>query len=191
MVALMLAPASPARAATVWEVRPFIGATFGGGTTLALGASGRRHLMFGGGAALLGDVIGIDVDFGHSPGFFKSEGFDLVTGPVVTGSRVTTLTGNVVVGVPRSRTAYTLRPYLVGGFGLMRARIDDFFGLGITMKRPAIDVGGGVTGLVSNRAGLSWELRYFRSVSGENRGLSIGPERLSFWRANMAVVVRL
>jgi hypothetical protein len=189
---VVLALPLPARAALEWQVRPFIGATFGGDTTLILGEAGRRHVMFGGGAALLGDVVGIDVDFGHSPGFFKSEGTDLVAGPLITGSRVTTLTGNVVVGLPRSRTAYTLRPYVVGGLGFMRARIDDVFdALSVTMTQPAVDVGGGVTGFVSNRAGLSWELRYFRSLGGTDRGLSIGPEQLSFWRANMAVIVRL
>ena len=32
---------------------------------------------------------------------------------------------------------------------------------------PAIDVGGGVTGFVTNRVGVSWDVRYFRSVAGQ------------------------
>jgi len=33
-------------------------------------------------------------------------------------------------------------------------------------------------------------VRHFRSVGGKARDLSIGRERLSFWRANMALVFR-
>jgi hypothetical protein len=55
---------------------------------------------------------------------------------------------------------------------------------------PAITVGGGITGFLTPRVGLSWELRKFRSFGGETTGLSIGPEQVSFWRASMAVVFR-
>ena len=41
---------------------------------------------------------------------------------LVSKSSVLTFTGNVIVGLPRRATEYTLRPYFVGGFGLMRAR---------------------------------------------------------------------
>ena len=56
-----------------------------------------------------------------------------------------------------------------------------------------MDVGGGVNGFLSERVGLSWEARYFRSVGGKPlRGFSVdpGPEQLSFWRASMALVIR-
>jgi len=57
---------------------------------------------------------------------------------------------------------------------------------------PAMDLGGGVTGFLSNRLGLSWDVRYFRSLGPE--GLEpiaeAGTERLSFWRASMALAVR-
>ena len=52
-------------------------------------------------------------------------------------------------------------------------------------------VGGGVTGFLSDRIGLGWEARWFRSLSGSSRGLSLGNEQVSFWRANMAVVIRI
>ena len=78
----------------------------------------------------------------------------------------------------------------------MRARIDDFLSaLPVTSSLPAMDVGGGVNGFLSERVGLSWEARYFRSVGGKPlRGVSVDPEeaseRLSFWRASMALVIR-
>jgi hypothetical protein len=42
--------------------------------------------------------------------------------------------------------------------------------------------------------GLSWDARYFRSVGGKLRGVSIDPEeaseQLSFWRVSVALVIR-
>ena len=108
-------------------------------------------------------MIGIDVDFGHAPGFFQSGDQELVL-----GSSAMTLTGNVVLTPPRRLTEYTLGPYFVVGAGLMHARIDDFFDvLPVASTLPAMDVGGGVNGFLSDRIGLSWEARYFRSVGGK------------------------
>ena len=59
----------------------------------------------------------------------------------------------------------------------------------------AIDVGGGATGFFNERVGVAWDLRYFRSVGGEVTGDTIITtdglaKQLSFWRANMALVLR-
>ena len=99
---------------------------------------------------------------------------------------MTTLTGNVTVALPKRLVEYTLRPYFVGGAGLMTVRIDQFNNLfDISKNLNAIDVGGGVTGFLTNRIGLNWEVRHFRSI-----GESQGPPELSFWRANMALAIR-
>ena len=57
---------------------------------------------------------------------------------------------------------------------------------------PAVDVGVGVVGFITNRFGVSWDVRRFQSVGSHrtNRGVSFGDQRLSFWRANMAVAIR-
>ena len=75
----------------------------------------------------------------------------------------------------------------------MRAKQDPLAAGALKISRtlPAMDFGGGVTGFLTDRIGLSWEARYFRSTSGGTEGVSLGPERLSFWRASMAVAVRL
>ena len=193
VLALTLLLLSPAETWAEWQIRPFLGVTFAGGTTLVdlAHAAGSPNIVVGVNGALLGDVIGIDVDFGHAPGFFESGDSHLVQ-----RSSVTTLTGNVVIAPPRHLTEYTLGPYFVVGAGLMRARSDDFFGLlSVASTMPAMDVGGGANGFLSDRIGLSWDARYFWSVGGkEVRGLSLGPqqvsEQLSFWRASMAVVIR-
>lgn len=193
VTAALLAPRS-VQADTEWQIRPYMGVTFGGGTTLLDldFAASKPNVVFGVSGGLLGEVVGIEADFGHAPGFFQ--GGDPPFGvQLVSKSSVLTFTGNVIVGPPRRRTEYTLRPYFVGGFGLMRASTQDSLSsLPVSVTRPAFDLGGGVGGALSDRIGLSWELRHFRSFGADvdPRGQSSGPEKLSFWRANMALVIR-
>jgi hypothetical protein len=48
-----------------------------------------------------------------------------------------------------------------------------------------------VTGFVTHRVGVSWDLRRFGTIHGKSgRGISIGAEQLSFWRASMALAIR-
>ena len=172
------------------EIKPWLGITFGGGTSFVDfdRAAGTPSIVFGASGMLLGEIVGVEADFGHGPSFFQSGDQHLVV-----DSSVTTLTGNFVVALPRHLTQYTLRPYVVGGAGLMHASIAPSLSvLPISSTLPAFDFGGGVTGFLSSRIGLSWELRSFRSFGGrdEHRAISVGPEQLSFWRLNMALAIR-
>jgi hypothetical protein len=189
LLAFALALLVPTAGFAEWQIRPFLGATFGGETTLVdldRGAGGRKF-TFGVNGVLLGGVVGIEADLGNTPGFFQRASQNLVL-----GSRVTTLTGNVVVALPRRWAQYSLRPYVVGGAGIMYARSDDVFdALPVSRTLAALDVGGGVTGFFTHRIGVSWDVRYFRSLGAANGdGLSFGAEKLSFWRAIMAVAIR-
>jgi hypothetical protein len=183
----------PGRASAEWQLKPFLGVTFGGGTSFVdlEEASGHPNLAVGISGVLLGDVLGVEVDLGDAPGFFQYGDRPL---PLVVKSSATTLTGNLVVTLPRRLTEYSLRPYFAGGAGLMHVRIDDFLGFfRVTSTLPAMDVGGGVTGFLTKRLGVNWDVRYFRSVGGADEGragLSFGPEQLSFWRANMGLAIR-
>ncbi len=172
------------------QIRPFIGATFAGDTTFLdlEHAAGGAHLAVGASAVFLGEILGAEVEVTDAPGFFESGDRHLVL-----LSRVTTISGNVIVAAPHRRTEYSLRPYLVGGAGLMRVRQTtsfDVFDVAATI--PAIDVGAGALGFLTRRVGVCWELRRFQSVGRNvpNTGLSFGEEHLSFWRATMAVVIR-
>ena len=188
LLALAFVVFGPAQAQAERLLRPFVGLTFGGSTTFIdlEHAAGDANIVIGFNGALLGDLIGVDADVGHGPGFFQSGDQSLVA-----RSSVTTLTGNVIMALPRRLTEYTLRPYVVVGTGLMHLRIiDSYKVLSVSSTLPAMDVGGGVTGFLSNRVGLSWDVRRFLSIGGKARGLSIGSEQLSFWRANMAVAIR-
>jgi len=74
----------------------------------------------------------------------------------------------------------------------MVARAEDFLGiLPVSDTLPAIDVGGGVSGFITNTVGVVWDLRYFRSVAGHDQsGESPFGQHLSFWRASMALALR-
>ena len=170
------------------QIRPFIGATFGGGTTFVELDRGKANLAVGISAVFLGDVFGAEVDIADAPGFFESGDTHLVI-----SSRVTTLSGNVVVAAPHRWTEYSLRPYVVGGGGLMRVTTTTSFNVfDVSRVIPVLDVGVGVVGFLTDRIGVCWDVRRFQSIGSNTRnvGLSFGDERLSFWRATMAAAIR-
>jgi hypothetical protein len=186
----LLALSGPALAADN-QLRVFLGGTFGGGTTFVDPdhAAGKLHAAVGISHVTLGNIFGVDVDLADTPGFFQTGD----SANLVLSSRVTTLTGNLIIAAPRSKTEYGVRPYVIAGAGLMRARLNDYFS-SFEQSRvlPAFDVGAGAVGFFTNRAGVAWELRRFESLSRdrEERGVTIGKEQLSFWRASMAFVYR-
>jgi len=207
MAAVALAALTPGSAAAEWQIKPAVGVTLGGRTTFVdwEDAVGTANLTVSANGTLLGEVFGLEVDVGFVPGLFDRDSprssLGLISGAVVcddtcvTSSLVTTYTANVVIAVPRSLTEYSLRPYVVGGGGLMRVSVTEGPGFGLyegvsPVNIAALDVGGGVTGFVTDRLGVNWDLRWFRSLRGRQQGVSIGREKLSFWRANMAVAVR-
>jgi|SRR5665213_867650 len=180
----------PRTDAAEWQFKPFVGAEYGADTTYAIvpASSLHPHFTFGGNGTWLGEIFGLEGDFGHTHAVFNSP-----DAPFVADSGVTTLTGNVVVAMPRRLAEYTLRPYIVGGAGMMHIRLDDTPGI-IQLRRnlQAMDLGGGVTGFLTRRVGVSWDVRYFRSIDRTvENGVSFTSEHLSFWRASMALAIRL
>lgn len=175
-------------------MKPFIAGTYGGDSTFTLvrQSDNYGHAGFGVSGMLLGEIFGVEGDFGHTPNFFQG-----AEAPLVVDSGVTTVTGNVVLAMPKKLAQYTLRPYVVGGAGLMHIRYDT----GPNLQTPLLqtlsnlktmDFGAGVTGFLTRRFGVSWDVRYFRSIDRtREEGSSIGSERLSFWRLNMALAIRL
>jgi hypothetical protein len=191
-LAIALLLLSPAPVAAEWQIRPFIGFTFGGSTTFVnpeRGSEGlSRKAAIGISGGWLGEIFGLEGDFGLGPGFFQTDNSDLVI-----ESGVRTLTGNVVIALPKAMAEYGLRPYLVGGAGLIHVNIKGFIGaVDVNRTLPAMNVGGGVTGFLTPRIGLNWDVRRFSTMRGEGEtvGNSFGNEQLSFWRATMAVAVR-
>jgi hypothetical protein len=172
------------------QIRPFVGVTFGGGTTFVdlEDAAGKANVIVGVNAALLGEIVGVEIDAATAPGFFQSGDVHLVL-----SSRVTTVTGNVVVAAPHRLTEYRLRPYFVGGVGMMRVHITDYFQvLEVAQTMPVLDLGGGASGFITDRIGVCWDVRRFSSLggSGQKSGVTVEGQQLSFWRASMALVFR-
>jgi len=184
---------APATAAAEWQIRPFIGFTFGGTTTFVDPevAIGTQNAVVGISGGWLGDTFGIEADFGRAPGFFQNA--DAAEEVRLVSSGVTTLTGNVVVALPKRIAGYGLRPYFSGGAGLARVDLLGRFQIvEIHRTLPALSLGGGVTGFLTSRVGLNWDVRRLSTFRGEGEtiGNSVGNEALSFWRATMAVAVR-
>jgi len=190
IVVVLFSAAREARADYLFT--PFVGGAFGGQTAflnLEQGV-GSTQLIFGGSAGwLTGGLLGVEVDVAYAPRFFER---DNLTGTIL-GSNAWTLSGSVIIAAPLSVTDYSLRPYLVGGLGLVHS--------GITYDRDLVDpvddnslglnVGAGAIGFLSQRTGLRFELRHFRTF-GRDTNLLSGDllPRLGFWRATVGVVVR-
>jgi Outer membrane protein beta-barrel domain len=191
-LALTMAALRPAPAGAEWQFKPFVGFTFAGSTTLIdpQDAVGHRSAIFGGTVELLGEILGIEADFAHSPAFFENGDQEDWGALAVENSGVTTITGNVVAALPRHLTQYTLRPYVAAGFGVMRMHREDSLGV-LSRSRPAFDIGFGATGFLSHRFGVNWEVRRFQTIgTGDVQGFSFEPEQLSFWRATIALAIR-
>lgn len=190
LFSVLLSCASSANAGADVLFTPFLGSSFAGSTTLLdldVGAASARHWTFGGSAAWLSDhILGVEADFATTPGFFQnSNGAGLVV-----SSRVTTLTGNVLAAFPLSVTRESLRPYLTGGVGLMRATAEDLIGLNEGGNWVGLQFGAGAIGFISERTGVRFDLRNSRSLSRDSTLLGERKSQLSFWRATVGVTVR-
>jgi hypothetical protein len=196
VLSAVLLAAAPAPARADWLLAPFAGIKFKGETTLfdLDTAADKRKLTFGGSVMWLGEgPFGIEGDVAFVPGYFKAD----VDIPLVQSARVATVMGNAVLTVPRPWIGESLRPYVSGGFGLVHAQMQDVLEkLAFRRTLGGFNLGGGAMGFVgrSRRTGVRWDLRYVRGAgalgSGSSRPASFGSERLTFWRATMAVVFR-
>jgi hypothetical protein len=189
LVATVLLVTTRAAIAGDRQIRPFVGATFGAGTSFfkpddSIG----KNLVIGASAVFIGEIFGVEADVADVGGFFESD-----ESALVIGSRVTTVTGNLVIAAPHKMTEYGLRPYVVAGGGLMRIKTTSSLNIfDVSSFLPSFDLGAGVVGFITKRVGVSWELRRFQNIGGRSNtgGLTFGPEDLSFWRGTMSVAFR-
>jgi opacity protein-like surface antigen len=190
----LLTLATPTDARADWMFTPFVGTAFGTETSFVLletGATNTAQLIFGGSAAFLSrGILGVEADFSYAPRFFERDN----RAGNITSSNIYTLSGNVIVAVPLSLTRESLRPYGIGGLGLIHATVDDaFFNLlDVSENMLGYNVGGGAIGLISPRAGFRFEIRHFRTVdNADNLLTGENSPKLSFWRATVGVVIRV
>jgi hypothetical protein len=169
---------------------PFIGGTFARETLFNIGVEqgeGSTHVIFGGSASWLSaGILGVEGEFAYAPGFFE------VDNPLtdVLGSNLFTLSGNVIVAVPLSVSEYSLRPYAIGGVGLIHSGISYVLQSPVDDNSLGFNVGGGAIGFLTRRTGVRFELRHFRTFAREPSDFGdVGP-RVSFWRFTVGVVIR-
>jgi opacity protein-like surface antigen len=186
----IITAAAPRPASADWLFTPFIGSTFGGSANIGGGiptskSDFARKLNWG--ASLSGGgPVAFELDFSYSPNFF---GGDTSEVSLLGDGNVTTLTGNVRVGV----SAGPVRPYAVGGVGLIRAKVDDpaqFFSSPSTSDF-GMDIGGGVDAFFSHSVGIRGDLRYFRSFQKDDSSavdLSLGS--FNFWRGVVGITFK-
>jgi len=188
VTALMLLPAS--NAAADWLFTPFLGGTFAPQIPIVNleQSAGTTKVVVGGSTALLSDgIFGIEGDFGYSPRFFERSSQFLNA-----GSNVMTFLGNVVVALPLSVTRESLRPYAVGGIGLIHAAAAALVVQELDIDRNLLgyDLGGGAIGMFDPNVGVRFDLRRFQTVHELENQLTQQRSHLSFWRATVGVTIR-
>lgn len=197
LIVVAASAVSPRSASADWTLTPFLGWNFGGsadvngsgGTTF----SNKFEKKLDYGASLTGmggGAVGFEVDFGYSPNFFESS--TTASGFRFTNkSNVTTLTGNLVVGAHSG----SVRPYVVGGVGLLRTNVQDFAEVFDAQSKNdfGMDVGGGLNCFFSKNVGLRGDVRYFRgfrgtSDSGNPTGITVSD--FKFWRGSVGLALK-
>ena len=188
VLAVLILGAWPASALAEWVVTPFVGLNFESSTNLVDLASGttRSHATIGGSAGWLGDgLLGIEANVAHTPHFFEGP-----TGGLFVDSSLTSVTGDVIIAVPRSIVRESLRPYIVGGVGVMHVvGMDVLDLLSFDANLTGLSLGGGAIGGLSDRTALRFELRYLKNITQRDELPTIDSDsfRLSAWRATVGV----
>ena len=188
---------APASASADWYFTPFIGWDFNATTTLPdleYFRESRRKTTFGGSAAYIKGIVGLEADYALVPGFFQNPS---VPRPAVAASRVQTFTGSLIVAAPLGLTRESLRPYALAGLGWIGASSEIFgpgggsnAGLLVDEDMLGINVGVGAIGMFGNRTGLRFDLRRVWHLHGETlEGSGFGTE-LKFWRGTVGLTLR-
>jgi len=184
--------AAPRPAAADWLFTPFIGSTFGGSADVGISVPTSKNdfeRKLNWGASLSGGgVVGFEFDFSYSPNFFGVS--DTSSGVSFLGDgNVTTLTGNLRLAVPSG----PIRPYAVGGVGLIRSKVDDPAGFFSSPSASdfGMDVGAGLDAFFSKTVGIRGDFRYFRSFQNDDSSavdLTLGNFR--FWRGVVGITFK-
>ncbi len=171
VIALVLVGQSTAVADGI--LTPFAGVSFGDNQTEQVTTWGLSL------AGMAGGVFGFELDFGRTG--------NATTDSVFTAdSRVTTLMGNVIIGVPLG----AIRPYVVGGLGWVRTDLEGAMAMDVQDDGLGVDVGGGLMGFFGEHVGVRVDLRYFRAVSAGGSVFDFDFENLDFIRFTGGLALR-
>jgi opacity protein-like surface antigen len=182
---LMIAP-SPARADGL--ITPFIGSDFGGdaGNCAELLPCSTSQLTYGLGLGfMVGGVIGFEGEFAYAPHFFGDVGER-------SDNSLLTVMADVIAGIP----IHAVRPYVVGGLGLLHTNVSQSFSnvtTALNNNSLAFDFGGGLMVLFSSHVGVRGDLRYVRTLSDikfSDLDVHLADRQLQWGRGYLGVVFR-
>jgi opacity protein-like surface antigen len=185
-----------------WLFTPYLGIVFSGAANTVdindLDEAFEQRVNFGGSlAGMSSGIFGVEFDVNYTPNFFQftegGEDFEFLD----VDSSLTTLMGNLVIGIPiGGTTGGGVRPYITGGAGLMRANINavDFLD-DLSTNDLAINVGGGLHVFFNDNLGFRGDLRYFRGLEQQDDDEDFdvddfGLEDFDYWRATIGITFR-
>ena len=180
LASLTLLPAAAAQAQGF--ISPLIGFNFGGdsGCPEITGCEEKR-LNAGVSLGVIGSVFGFEEEFAYASNFFGET-------PGVSSSVLTVMTN--VMFVP---DIGPIRPYVVGGVGLIKTKIELTPESLLTSDNNHFgwDLGGGVMVFFGEHLGIRGDIRYFHAFQDlELLGFSLGDTKLDFGRAAGALVLK-
>jgi len=149
----------------------FAGSTFGGDSKSGTGTFG---IALAGSAA---GILGVELDLATTADPFGDD-------TIVSDSSVTTVMGNLVVGI-----GGPIRPYATGGVGIIRSSIDTLLG-SASSNDFGMNFGGGVTGFFSEHVGLRGDVRFFRTVGDSGDLVDLDIDNVDFWRATIGAAFK-
>lgn len=165
-------------------ISPLIGYDFGGSTgcPTATNCEDKKRNV-GVGLGTFGNFLGFEEEIAYAKNFFG----DVPNKP----SYVLTVMSNVMV-IPHIGP---VRPYVLGGVGLIKTHIDSG-GTGPEVNDYSIgwNVGGGVMFFLNSHLGLRGDLRYFHTIQDTSildaALIPITGQKLDYGRAAVAVVLK-
>lgn len=175
-----------------WVVTPYLGVDVAGDVETGKGGPG-------GSFGYAGGRIGFEFDVMRHAHFFKDAEIspvDPAAPPNCTGmagpcsdidTDAISFMGNIVVPLRMARPP-KLRPYVLGGLGLIRAWTNE---MDRQQNDFAFTAGGGVIYSLSQRFGMRGDLRYIRARVGDIKSSDVYAKDYGFWRAAIGVTFAL
>jgi opacity protein-like surface antigen len=163
--------------------------------TIVTGSIGRAfsgdlqdgHLSYGAAIGFMGEgVVGFEVEGTYTP----DAAGDFLGQPSAGSDNVTTLMGNLILGVPVGGDQ--ARIYATGGVGLLKVRVkdaDEFFD--VDRNDFGVNVGAGVMVRLGDRLGARGDVRYFRDVrESESGDFDVDLGGFHYWRAAVGLTLK-
>lgn len=177
--ALVAASATDARAQGFFS--PLVGYDFGGDASCPQVTNCEdKRMNYGVALGSMGAVFGFEEEFAYAKDFFGKA-------PALSSS-VLTVMSNVML-VPRIGP---VRPYLLGGVGLIKSHVEFTPVSLLTSDNNSFgwDVGGGVIALATPHVGVRGDIRYFHAFQDATIvGFIVQNPKLDFGRVSVALIV--